>query len=130
MAGRCVGPFVFMAVGPERRDMAELLDLSKVKTDEELDFLGFKCVGHVSQLPRYRGNHNLDYLWCWVKDNGESVISLDKGNGYCTVMDFDLTSDDIEKGFALWAERERNRRCSGFYKDEVSGQTIKPLNGA
>lgn len=88
--------------------MAELLDLSKVKTDEDLDFLGFECVGLVSQLPSYRGKDDLDYLWCWVKDNGESVISLDRGNGYCTVMDFDLTSGDIERDFRLWAKCERN----------------------
>lgn len=77
--------------------MAQLLNLSKAKTDEDMAFLGFECVGMVRDLPSCRGRDGLERLWYWLKDNGESVITLDEGNGYLTIPDFAPISRDLKR---------------------------------
>ena len=55
-------------------------DLSEVGCDYHLERLGYECVGHVCELPRFRDKNVFYRLWCWVRGEEDMVATLDLGN--------------------------------------------------
>ena len=82
----------------------KLKHLKKITTEEELASLGYKRRGKLCELPLFKRRGVFDRLWYWEKDTAGPVVSLDEGNGYCSMVDWgDIYKIDRE----AWLERRR-----------------------
>ena len=79
--------------------------LEHIECDVQLDYLGYKCKGPLDALPFYRCKGVSERLWLWEKDGEPPVITFDKDNGWCTVIDLkNITSC----GSGVWPLPQRD----------------------
>lgn len=73
-----------------------LESLEQVCTDDEINNLGFNCKG---MLCEYAGYENFfERLWVWTKVEEKDVyivVTMDQGNGYCSMVYHDLYIKEI-----------------------------------
>lgn len=59
----------------EARRLAD--DVRDIRTDDDLHFLGYTCVGQSDEWERG---------WIWQHEDGHRILSGDSGNGHCTFL--------------------------------------------
>ena len=68
----------------EQRDILE--KNMNISEDEEIakEYPGARSIGHLGEISDEK--HNFYRLWLWIDKNGYKIVTLDQGNGCCTVV--------------------------------------------